>query len=150
MSSTAQLTVQPAEDSPAPAGLPRRFAAIVYDSLLLFAVLFFASLVVIAPFDIRYGDPLYPLYLLYVHGVGFLFFGWFWTHGGQTLGMKTWSIRIRPMNDGAVTWRQALIRYLAALLSWLLLGAGFLLSLFHPQRAALHDLLSGTRLIRTS
>ncbi|MGH7129142.1 MAG: RDD family protein, partial [Planctomycetaceae bacterium] len=115
-----------------PAGLLRRFAAIVYDSLLLFAVLFFASLAVIVPFDIRYGDPLYSLYLLYTYAVGFLFFGWFWTHGGQTLGMRTWRIRLESAGGDIITWRRALLRYVAALLSWLLLGGGFLLSLVHP------------------
>ena len=79
-------------------GLARRFAAIFYDAVLLIGILVLASLIVVAPLRITYGHPWYPLYVIYVYSVAFVFFGWFWTHGGQTLGMKTWGIRIVAMD----------------------------------------------------
>ena len=129
--------------------LVRRLSAIVYDTLLLVGVLFVASVLIVVPFEITFGHPLYPLYVLYIYAVAFLFLGWFWTHGGQTLGMKTWGIRVEQFNGDPITWRQALLRYLGALISWAALGIGFLWSLFHPQRLAWHDILSHTRLART-
>ena len=67
-------------------------AAIVYDLFLLTAVLFVATAIALplnAGAAFTSGQYLYPVYLL---AVSFLFFGWFWTHGGQTLGMRAWKI----------------------------------------------------------
>ena len=128
-------------------GLPRRLGAVFYDSLLLFALLLFASLVFV-PFHITPRHVLYPLYVGYIYLVCFLFYGWFWTHGGQTLGMRTWRFRVIHKNGGAITWAQALLRFLSAAISWLLLGAGFLWCLFNRDKLALHDVISGTRLTR--
>ncbi len=126
----------------------RRLAAITYDFFLLFAVLFFASLPVIIPFRITIGDTWYPLYIAYIYSVSFVFFGWFWTHGGQTLGMKTWRIRIETREGGPITWLQALQRFVVALLSTVLLGAGFIWCLFNRESLSWHDLASKTRLVR--
>ena len=130
-------------------GLARRFAAIFYDAVLLIGILVLASLIVVAPLRITYGHPWYPVYVIYVYSVAFVFFGWFWTHGGQTLGMKTWGIRIVAMDGGPVRWSMALIRFLVALVSWIALGAGFWWCLFDRQGLAWHDRLSGTVLVRT-
>src|SRR5262245_24466213 len=99
------------DDAPR-AGLARRLAAIFYDSILLIGILIVASLIVMAPLKITYGHPWYPLYVIYVYSLSFAFFGWFWTHGGQTLGMKTWGIRIVAVDGGSVRWDMALIRFL--------------------------------------
>ncbi len=128
--------------------LVRRLFAIVYDSLLLAAVIFVAALPT-GSIDIEHGSLLSWLVLVYMLSVGFVFLGWFWTHGGQTLGMKTWGIRVEQFNGDPITWRQALLRYLGALISWSALGIGFLWSLFQPQRLTWHDILSHTRLART-
>lgn len=128
-----------------PAGLGRRLLSIAYDSLLLLAILFLATLAVVIPVGGAVEHPLFTIYLL---TVGFLFFGWFWTHGGQTLGMRTWGLRVQCAGGHGLDWQQALVRYLAALLSWLLIGGGFLWSLVDPERATLHDRISGTYLVR--
>ena len=131
-----------------PAGLIRRLAAILYDMLVLIAVLLVAAV----PFDlIARGAPtseagryLFQFYLLVV---SFLFFGWFWVHGGQTLGMRAWRLRVVNRAGGAVSWRQALLRFLAAMLSWIPFGAGYLWVVVDRGRCAWHDRLSGTRMI---
>lgn len=131
---------------PANISLPRRLVIIFYDSLLLFAVLFFASIPIVVPFKITYGSPWYFAYVLYIYTVGFIYFGWFWTHGGQTLAMKTWKVKLTS-NSGQISWKHALLRYLVAFLSWLCLGLGFIWSIFRKDNATWHDLVSGTRLI---
>jgi uncharacterized RDD family membrane protein YckC len=115
----------PGTDSPAPvpARLPRRLAAIAYDSLLLAAVLFLAAalalgLAVLLLGDERValhsplrGNPLFSAYLLLVC---FGFFGGFWVHGGQTLGMRAWRLRVRRLDGRNIGWWQALARFSVA------------------------------------
>lgn len=131
------------------AGFLRRFAAIFYDSLLLFSVLFFATL---ALFPFTGGlaiPPNEPLYTSYLVGISFLYFGWSWTHGGQTLGMRAWRLRVQHENGGSVTWKLALLRFCGGILSWLPMGAGFLWMLVDRSGLAWHDRLSGTRVVLT-
>jgi uncharacterized RDD family membrane protein YckC len=128
------------------ASLLRRLAAISYDCLLLVAVLFFASLplIVVSGGAVHSGHLSYQLYLL---GICFLYYGWQWTHGGQTLGMKAWRLQVVDRNDNApLTWKAAALRFAAAILSLLSAGLGFAWALFDRQSLAWHDRLSGTRL----
>src|SRR3546814_15221118 len=53
---------------------------------------------------------------LFVVGLGF--FGWFWTHGGQTLGMRVWRVRVRRDNGDSLNWVSAAVRYGGMLLVW--------------------------------
>jgi uncharacterized RDD family membrane protein YckC len=119
----------------------------VYDGLLLFAVLFTATLVL---FPITGGETVAPNnlpYKLYILAVSFAYFGWFWTHGGQTLGMRTWGVRLVGEPQTAITWRRCLTRFAGALLSWIPCGLGFLWAAFDRDKLAWHDRLSRTRLV---
>ena len=129
-------------------GLLRRFGVMFYDSILLIAVLFFASLPIVVPLSITTEHYLYPFFIGYIYLVGFLFFGWFWTHGGQTLGLKTWRIKLTSDTSNSVSWKQALLRYIASLLCWLSLGIGFIWCYTNRERLAWNDLWSNTRLTR--
>ncbi|WP_349432404.1 RDD family protein [Methylomarinum sp. Ch1-1] len=145
-----QSPQRPGQPNQAAPGFWRRMAAVIYDSLLLLAVLFLATTVAL-PFNageaFSADQVIYPLYLV---AVSFVFYGWFWTHGGQTLGLRSWKMRLVDRHDNrAVGWRQALLRYLAAVLSWLCLGMGFVWILIDKKNLAWHDYLSGTRLILT-
>lgn len=132
---------------PLPAGIPRRLGALLYDSLLVLALLFIA-MAAITPFTneatIRSYQPLYFGYLLLV---SFLFFGWFWTRGGQTLGMRAWKIRVEASNGENIRWNQALIRFLVAILTP---GIGLLWLLFDQEKRTLYDRLSRTRVTRVA
>ncbi len=134
-------------DSPSP-GLVRRLAAGVYDLLLVAALLWLASLPCVwlaggvpAPGLVRLA---YQLYLL---ATMFLFYGWFWVHGGQTLGMRAWRLSLVSRDGGPVTWRLAVARFLFAWLSVVCLGLGFGWALLDRERRTWHDIFSGTRLI---
>lgn len=120
--------------------------AVWYDALLLLAVLFFATALVL-PFNsgqaFSSGQYFYPVYLL---TISFVFYGWFWTHGGQTLGLRAWKIKVCNKNGGAVDWRQATLRFAAAIVSWACFGLGFLWCLFDKNHLCWHDYLSNTRL----
>lgn len=128
-------------------GLLRRLAAIIYDALLLAAVLFIASAVALA---LTGGEPVKPgnpFMMTYFFGVSFLFFAWFWTHGGQTLGMRAWRIRVQQRDGAPITLWQALLRFLVAFASWAALGLGFLWSLIDQEKMTWHDRYSMTVLV---
>ncbi len=135
-------------------GLFRRLAAIFYDSVLVLALMAAAFTLVYLPLAMGLGlEDLrqYPLYQhlmsiwILVVGVGFHL--WFWTHGGQTLGMRAWRLKIYSADGGPVTLKQALIRYLVAIISLAAGGLGFLWILWQPDKLAWHDMASGTRLV---
>lgn len=130
------------------AGFWLRLAAIFYDSLLLFSVLYFATLVILFFNDGKAIPPNQPLYTTYLLVVSYIYFGWFWTHGGQTLGMRAWRIRLRCKEGGTISWRQALLRFVTAAISWVPAGAGYFWSLVDRERMSWHDRLSGTVLIK--
>jgi uncharacterized RDD family membrane protein YckC len=76
-----------------------------------------------------------------------MFYAWFWTHGGQTLGMKTWRVRVETLDGKAISYQQTLIRATVAILSAGLLGLGFLWSLFDKEKRTWHDMVSKSRLV---
>lgn len=125
-------------------GLFRRLAAIVYDAFLLVAVLFVATAAIL-PFHAGVAftseNFLYPVYLT---GVSFIFFGWFWTHGGQTLGMRAWKIKILTVDRHPINWCQAAWRFFSAILSWVFVGLGFWWILFDKRKRGWHDHVSKT------
>jgi uncharacterized RDD family membrane protein YckC len=133
-----------------PAGLARRLAAITYDGLLLFSVLFVAAIPLTLMPEALHAQPLVRAAIqAYLGLVTLAFFCGFWVHGGQTLGMRAWRLRLVGISKDEVSWKQAVLRYAAALLSWACVGMGFLWSVFDREGLAWHDRLSGTRLVYT-
>ena len=72
-----------------------------------------------------------------------------WRHGGQTLGMRPWKLKVVAANGGTPSWRAAWLRYAVGTLSLLLAGAGFWWAWFDRGKLAWHDRFSATRLVRT-
>jgi len=133
-----------------PPSLWRRLAAITYDAMLLFSVLFCATWVLVLVHGgagFGPGDPLHRLYQALLGLLATTYFLWPWTHGGQTLGMRSWRLRLVTRQGGAVGWGRALLRLVLAPLSVLPLGLGYLWIVFDREGLAWHDRLSGTRLI---
>ncbi len=107
------------------AGLTRRLAALLYDALLLLALLFLGTLAIL---PLTGGEEITPsaqhaaayLYRGYLALLGLGFFGVSWTRSGQTLGMKSWRIRLESANGRAPGWGAATLRFT--------LGLGFALA----------------------
>lgn len=133
--------------NPPRAGLWRRLAALIYDALLLFGLLFAATSVLLPFTDGRAVASGNPLYTAYLAGVVFLFYGWCWTHGGQTLGMQAWRLCARQRDGHVMSWSRAGLRFVCAILSWLPLGLGYLWVLIDRDRLTWHDRLSGTEVV---
>lgn len=126
------------------AGLFRRLAAMLYDALLLIAILFAATAAAL-PFnngEAFASDNLYfHAYLIFI---SFVFYAWFWINGGQTLGLKAWKLKILNEDRRPITWQQALIRFIGAIVSWIAFGLGFIWILIDRDKRAWHDRLSRT------
>jgi len=130
------------------ASLGRRLMAMIYDSLLLLALWFLAAIPLLwLPPESRSVPWVRPAIQIYFSLVAFGFFGGFWVHGGQTLGMRAWRLQLVADGDSGIGWARALVRLLAAMLSWLCLGLGFLWILVDRRGMAWHDRLSRTRII---
>jgi len=127
----------------------RRLAAIFYDGWLVAAIWLLGAMVDtfarVALGAATTGSHLaLQIFLLAAPAV---FFGWFWTHGGQTLGMRAWRLKLLDRHGAVVTWRQSLLRYAGAWLSLLALGLGYLWIWIDRDGLAWHDRLSNTRLV---
>jgi uncharacterized RDD family membrane protein YckC len=129
------------------ATLARRLAAILYDSLLILALLLLATLPFVATRDGEPVDPGYLPYQLTLLGVTWLFLAGFWSSSGRTLGMQAWRLRVEDDNGNVPGLAAATVRFFAAILSWLPLGLGFLWQLWDKDKLTWHDRLSGTRLV---
>ncbi len=101
-----------------PAPLWRRFAASIYDGLLLVG-LWMVTLLLSLPlnklFNLGPGNALTRAMLF---AVGFGFFAWFWTRGGQTLGMRAWRLQVRREHGELLRLPIAAVRYVAMMIWW--------------------------------
>jgi uncharacterized RDD family membrane protein YckC len=142
-------------------GLLRRFAAMVYDSLLLMAVSILYGAIAVGVNLIINGAPATGERVQWGHWGIVVFIGWiltlllffcyFWSKSGQTLGMKTWRIKMFDAQSLQLpSLKQCLIRCVFAPISLLLLGAGYWLMYASPERQTLHDKISKTRLLLLS
>ncbi len=132
------------------AGLGRRLMAMLYDTFLLAAIVFLAAVPVVVATGGRVSAASGSRFAfqLYLAGVIFVFFGWFWTHGGQTLGMRAWRLRAVRADGAPMDWAHAAMRFGFAIVSLLAFGIGFLWMRVDRKRLAWHDRLSKTRIVR--
>jgi uncharacterized RDD family membrane protein YckC len=100
-----------------PAGLLRRLAALVYDCLLLLAILCVGTLAVLpltggeAITPAAQGLGAYLAYRAYLALLALGYFGLAWTRGGKTLGMIAWKIRLATTDDNAPRWPATVRRF---------------------------------------
>lgn len=124
----------------------RRLGAMLYDSLLVIALLFLATI----PFiGVRGGEPVEPgdpVYQVVMVAVAWAFFVGFWARSGRTLGMQSWRLQLETSDGEKPGIGAATLRFFAAILSWLPVGLGFFWQLVDKDNLTWHDRLSGTRL----
>jgi uncharacterized RDD family membrane protein YckC len=138
-----------------PAGFGRRLAALLYDALLLAALLmiftggalFFTHGAAVLPETA--GAWVY----LYRTGLVLLIAGYYllnWLRSGQTLGMRAWRLRVVTDSGNTLTWRAAALRALFGALAWAPAALGVLWLYVDRDHLALHDRLSKTRVVHLS
>jgi uncharacterized RDD family membrane protein YckC len=150
-------------------GVARRLACFLYEGVLLFGVVMIAGYLYSSLTQQRHaltGQFGLQAFLFVVLGI---YFVWFWSHGGQTVAMKAWHIRLVTRDGAPVSQPRALARYLLAWVWFVpaLAAAGLAglsvpaalgvmttgvlayaaLARLHPQRQFWHDAVCGTRLV---
>jgi len=130
-----------------PAGLKVRLLSLVYEALILTALLLVATAVFTAIFGDSRSQPgrtLLQIYLLLVAGS---YFVWSWTGGRRTLPMRTWRMRLVDRRGFTPSLAAAIIRYVVALVGFALGAVGILWALFDREHQFLHDRIANTRLV---
>lgn len=128
-------------------GLGKRLLCLVYEALLLTAVILMSGGIATAIAQataIAHPRVLTQIIVIVVCS------GYFvtqWRGRGQTLPMKTWRIRLETVSGGPITLPQALLRLTLATIGYLAMGASVLWALADRDRQFLHDRLAGTRLV---
>ena len=137
----------PAEPGSAYAGLATRVIACAADVLLIQAVTWMVgAIAAVAASMLGLSGDLRAA-LIALGGLAATvwwvsYFVFFWSATGQTPGNRLMQIRVQDAVDGRpLSLRRALLRVPAALLSALLLFAGYLMILVDSRRRALHDRL---------
>lgn len=126
--------------------LKTRLLSIVYEGVIVVALLFLATALFIAVFGDSRAQPLHfvlQAYLLIVTGA---YFVWSWTGGRRTLAMRTWRMRLVDRKGETPNPRRAAIRYVAALVGLFLGAISLFWALVDTERQFLHDRIAGTRL----
>jgi uncharacterized RDD family membrane protein YckC len=66
-----------------------------------------------------------------------------------TLGQAVMDLHVTDLNGNRISFLRATGRYVAQILDLVTLGFGLLMQVFSPRRQALHDLVSGTVVVRS-
>ncbi len=118
----------------------------LYDSLLILALLFLATVPFIA---LREGEAVEgsAAYNASLVLVVYLFFLGFWSTRGRTLGMQSWGLQLEDASGRVPNPWQASIRFAVGIVSLLPFGLGFFWQLVDKDKMTWHDRASGTRLM---
>lgn len=134
---------------PTSPSLLRRLTAMLYDALLVVALVVVVNGVALGVVsrvtDQQVLDPLLVQSLTVLSVFGF--FCLFWIKSGQTLGMQAWRIKLVDFNGNPPGFRHALLRCLGACVSAACLGLGYLWCLVDRNKRYWHDYFSRTELI---
>ena len=152
--------------------IKRRLAALPYEGLVVLSVVIIAAFPVSGLKGAALSGAPQLLFQAYLFCVTAAYFTWCWRHGGQTLAMKTWRIRVVNSAGDPLSFAIAFTRFVCVLLFFGPACVGVVL-LFFPDRVSpvfamwaflpmlatilwarydadgqfLHDRMAGTRLV---
>jgi uncharacterized RDD family membrane protein YckC len=134
------------------AGFGRRVAALLYDCVLLAALLvIFTSGAVFLNHSVAVEPKTAGAWFyLYQAGLVGVIAGYYlvnWTRSGQTLGMRAWHLRAVTESGKRMALKAAALRFALGVLAWAPAALGVLWLYVDPEHLALHDRLSKTRVV---
>ena len=171
MTNPDAVTLTVATSSVVPS-IKRRLATLPYEGLVVLALVIIAAFPVSGLKGAALSGAPQLLFQAYLFCVTATYFTWCWRHGGQTLAMKTWRIRVVNSAGDQLSFATAFTRFICALLFFGPACVGIVL-LFFPDRVSpvitmwaflpmiatilwarhdadgqfLHDRMAGTRLV---
>lgn len=86
------------------------------------------------------GNPFWSIYLI---ACVQYYYVWCWVKGGQTVGMRTWNLKVCNEDGSLLSWKQAYLRSFYSLA-----GISLLWSLFDKQSRGLHDIMSNSCVVQ--
>jgi uncharacterized RDD family membrane protein YckC len=125
----------------------KRIACMLYESILVFAILFVAGVVYRALMGDPHSDFEQHLFFMYSWLIIGVYFVYCWVKSGQTLAMQTWRIQLLRLDGNPLSLGQAVRRYVIASFSLMFFGLGFLWAIFDREGLYLHDRFTGSRLV---
>ena len=138
-------------------GLLRVFASLIYDSFLIFAIVMsYGVLIVIVKvvflgnvvaLHYQYNPLTKTLTLLGLYVSISSYFYLCWRKQGQTLGMKTWQIKLQDVNGNSPTPKQCILRILIASIAFAFFGLGFFWRYLTPKKSSWQDMASDTEIV---
>ncbi|WP_087106858.1 RDD family protein [Parendozoicomonas haliclonae] len=143
------------ESSPAylPAPLWRRLAAMVYDSMLLIALIFVVTaiyhgvvnnwLLGVEDAPVGFNPFLSTIYVF----ICFFFLAHFWGKNGQTLGMQAWRLRVQKSDGSNISLMQSLLRFVVGILSLAPAGLGLFWMLVDKDKKTWYDRYAETEVV---
>ncbi|WP_185964276.1 RDD family protein [Aliikangiella marina] len=132
----------------------KKFGAWVYDLLGALAVFILAMVVgyvIIFIMTIPWiengqalSKALYmnPLWSIYLFASVQYYYVWCWVKGGQTMGMKTWRLKLCKPDGSHLTWKEAYIRSFASLG-----GLSQIWGIVDKENRGIHDFIFDTRVV---
>lgn len=135
------------------AGFGRRVAALLYDSLLLAALLmvFTGAALFFTRGQAVLRENAGAWVYAYRIGLISVIAGYYiinWMRSGQTLGMRAWHLRAVTDAGKPMGLKDSLLRFGWGIVAWPPAALGVLWLYVDPQHLALHDRLSKTRVVR--
>jgi len=136
-----------------PAGFLKRILALVYDSLLIAAIVLVLSLLLVF---INGGYPESGSFLSFIQFfilvvTGPIFYSYFWiVNKGQTTGMQAWKIKLVTMDETELNIKKTMLRCLISTISFAFIGLGYLWILYDKDDLSWSDILTKTKVIKTN
>ena len=136
-----------------PAGFLKRVLALVYDSLLIAAIVLVLSLLLVL---VNGGYPESGSFVSFIQFfilifAGPIFYSYFWiANKGQTTGMVAWKIKLVSMDETELNLKQTILRCLISTISFACFGMGYLWILYDKDNLSWSDILTKTKIIRTN
>jgi len=136
-----------------PAGFLKRILALVYDSLLIAAIVLVLSLLLVL---VNGGYPESGSFVSFIQFfilvfTGPIFYSYFWiVNKGQTTGMQAWKIKLVTTDETELNINKTMLRCLISTISFACLGLGYLWILYHKDDLSWSDILTKTKVIKTN
>ena len=136
-----------------PAGFLKRVLALVYDSLLIGAIVLVLSLLLVF---VNEGYPESGSIVSFIQFfilvfAGPIFYSYFWlANKGQTTGMQAWKIQLVTIDETELNIKKTLLRCLISTISFVCFGLGYFWIFYNKNNLSWSDILTKTKVIKTN